>query len=92
MPRKRDREEIDLHTDLQAAGNVADDYMVGTLKRVVRARGFGFVVTPAGQDYFLHYSEVKTPPFDSLNEGDRIRFRPERTPKGLRAVDASLAE
>ena len=47
----------------------------GTIKRLVRDRGFGFIRDDGGQEWFFHRSSVKTGTFGSqLNEGQRVAF------------------
>ena len=58
----------------------------GTIKKLVRDRGFGFI-TRDGQaegekDLFFHTEDVEGATFDSLNEGDKVSFEIERGEKG----------
>jgi len=46
----------------------------GTIKRLVRDRGFGFIRDDGGQEWFFHRSSVKVGNFDQLNEGQRVSF------------------
>lgn len=62
-------------------GDVAN----GTIKRLVRDRGFGFIRDDGGQEWFFHRSAVTTPSFESLNEGQRVSFDEEPSAKGPRA-------
>jgi CspA family cold shock protein len=57
----------------------------GTIKRLVRDRGFGFIRDDGGQEWFFHRSAVKTGAFESLNEGQRVSFDEEPSAKGPRA-------
>jgi CspA family cold shock protein len=56
----------------------------GSIKRLVRDRGFGFIRDDNGQEWFFHRSAVEGS-FDSLNEGQRVSFEEEPSPKGPRA-------
>ena len=60
----------------------------GTIKRLVKDRGFGFV-RAAGEntDYFFHRSAVKpdASAFDSMNDGDIVNFEVGKSDKGPRA-------
>jgi cold shock protein len=56
----------------------------GTIKRLVRDRGFGFIRDDGGQEWFFHRSGVQGS-FDSLAEGQRVAFDEESSPKGPRA-------
>jgi cold shock protein len=56
----------------------------GTIKRIQRDKGFGFIRDSGGQEYFFHRSAVEGD-FDSLSEGQRVSFEEEQSPKGPRA-------
>jgi CspA family cold shock protein len=56
----------------------------GTIKRLVRDRGFGFIRDDGGQEWFFHRSSVEGS-FDQLNEGQRVSFQEEPSAKGPRA-------
>ena len=56
----------------------------GTIKRIVRDRGFGFIRDDGGQEWFFHRSAVQGS-FDELNEGQRVTFEEEPSAKGPRA-------
>ena len=56
----------------------------GTIKRIARDKGFGFIRDASGQEYFFHRSAVQWS-FDSLTEGQRVNFDEEDSPKGPRA-------
>ncbi len=57
----------------------------GTIKRLVRDRGFGFIRDEGGQEWFFHRSAVSDGDFDQLNEGQRVTFDEEPSSKGPRA-------
>lgn len=61
------------------------DVANGTIKRIVRDRGFGFIRDDGGQEWFFHRSSVKTGSFEELNEGQRVSFDEEPSAKGPRA-------
>lgn len=63
---------------------------VGTVTRLVKDRGFGFIRDDdGGKEYFFHYTAVKREPgfaFDSMQEGKtRVEFEVGQSEKGLRA-------
>jgi cold shock protein len=65
-----------------------DDRMPsGTIKRLVRDRGFGFIRDDGGQEWFFHRSAVKDVTFEQLNEGQRVGFEEEGSTKGPRATN-----
>jgi CspA family cold shock protein len=57
----------------------------GTIKRIQRDKGFGFIRDNSGQEFFFHRSAVQGGSFDSLSEGQRVSFEEEQSPKGPRA-------
>ncbi|MBI3078317.1 MAG: cold shock domain-containing protein [Deltaproteobacteria bacterium] len=57
----------------------------GTIKRLVRDRGFGFIQADDGREIFFHRSGFPGSEFDTLREGQRVEFDVERGEKGLRA-------
>ena len=58
----------------------------GTIKRLVRDRGFGFIRDDGGQEWFFHRSGTQVN-FDQLAEGQRVAFDEESSPKGPRAAN-----
>jgi CspA family cold shock protein len=56
----------------------------GTIKRLVRDRGFGFIRDESGKEWFFHRSSVQGS-FDQLTEGQRVNFEEEPSTKGPRA-------
>ena len=54
----------------------------GTIKKLMGQRGFGFIGTDTGQEYFFHSSSVQGVPFDALREGQRVEFSTEPDPRG----------
>ena len=56
----------------------------GTIKRIQRDKGFGFIRDTSGQELFFHRSAVQGS-FDSLTEGQRVSFDEEQSAKGPRA-------
>lgn len=60
--------------------------MQGTVKRVIRDRGFGFIRTAEGKEIFFHRSSLQGLNFDALEEGMTVEFEVENGPKGPRAV------
>ncbi len=60
--------------------------MEGTIKRVIRDRGFGFIRSSDGQEVFFHRSSLQNLNFDGLREGESVEFEMERGEKGPRAT------
>ena len=57
----------------------------GSIKRLVRDRGFGFIRDDNGLEWFFHRTAVADGTFDQLNEGQRVTFEEEPSAKGPRA-------
>jgi len=60
--------------------------MQGTIKRVIRDRGFGFIRSSEGQEVFFHRSSLQHLNFEGLKEGEPVEFEMERGEKGPRAT------
>jgi cold shock CspA family protein len=56
----------------------------GTIKRLVRNSGFGFIRDDAGQEWFFPKRSVEGG-FEQLNEGQRVSFDEEPSATGPRA-------
>ena len=61
--------------------------MQGTIKRIIRDRGFGFIRSTDGQEVFFHRSALQQINFDGLKEGEVVEFEMERGEKGPRATN-----
>jgi len=59
----------------------------GTVKWFNAGKGYGFISRENGDDVFVHYSALQGDGYRSLDEGQRVEFTVERTPKGLQASD-----
>lgn len=60
--------------------------MTGTVKRLVRDKGFGFLLSEDdGYEYFFHRTAITNARFEELSEGQRVTFDVGRGPKGPRA-------
>jgi len=64
--------------------------MFGTVKRLVREKGFGFIRTTDGVEWFFHRSEARE--FDTMTEGNRVTFQETEGTKGPRAVGVERVE
>jgi CspA family cold shock protein len=55
-------------------------------------KGFGFIAREGEEkDLFFHASALIDVDFNSLQEGDMVTFKVEEGPKGVNAVEVSLA-
>ena len=64
-----------------------DDRIIGTVKWFNKAKGYGFITHDRHpeDDIFVHYSVIEMDGYRFLEEGDRVEFALEQTPKGLQA-------
>ena len=60
---------------------------IGTVKFFNDAKGFGFI-TPehGGKDVFVHANNL----IDEINEGDKVSYEEEESPKGMNAVNVKV--
>ena len=61
--------------------------MVGTVKWFDMTKGYGFILSPAGEDVFVHYSSIEGKGFRSLNDGEKVEYEEVTGPKGLHAAN-----
>lgn len=62
--------------------------LMGTVQWFSRVKGYGFVRPDTQEeDVFVHYSSIRGDGYRNLNEGQRVEFSMEDTPKGPQAVD-----
>lgn len=64
----------------------------GVVKWFDTRKGFGFIVGPAGEDIFVHYSVIEGDGFRALDDGVRVKYQAEYTEKGWRATAVHLVE
>ena len=56
----------------------------GTIKKLVNARGFGYIAAEDGTEIFFHRSQVTGDRYDSLKEGDKVTFEKGKDPRSSR--------
>jgi CspA family cold shock protein len=62
----------------------------GTVKWFNAAKGYGFIVQDNGEkDVFVHHSAILSDGYRTLNEGDRVQYEIEQSPKGPAAKSVS---
>lgn len=60
----------------------------GTVKFFNNSKGFGFITPEDGsKDVFVHINGL----VDEINEGDKVEYDVEETPKGLNALNVKQA-
>ena len=66
--------------------------ITGTVKFFNGAKGFGFIQPADGsKDVFVHATALERAGIRGLNEGDKVTFEVEQSPKGLNAVNVEKA-
>ena len=58
----------------------------GSIKKIIRDRGFGFIAAEDGREIFFHRSEFHEAEFEDLQEGNNVEFEVEKTDKGAKAT------
>jgi CspA family cold shock protein len=66
--------------------------MFGTIKKIVRDKGFGFIVPDDGSDdVFFHRSRLAPRViFEDLREGDSVEFQVTKGEKGPQALNVKV--
>lgn len=67
--------------------------MKGFVKFFDNNKGYGFIESDSGEDYFVHYTNIiSDDEYKKLNNGDRVVFEREDAPRGLSAVEVKKDE
>lgn len=64
--------------------------VLGTVKWFNGGKGYGFIEREEGDDVFVHYSAIQSDEYGSfrnLDEGQRVEFSVEQSPKGPKAAN-----
>jgi cold shock protein len=62
----------------------------GTVKWFNAEKGYGFISGDDGNDVFVHYSEIQTEGFRSLEENQKVEFEIGTGPKGPQATNVRI--
>ena len=62
----------------------------GTVKWFNAEKGYGFIARAQGDDVFVHYSEIRSSGFRSLDEGQKVEFTVSQGQKGPQAQDVDI--
>ncbi len=63
----------------------------GTVKWFNSEKGFGFITSEAGNDVFVHYSQINKDGFKTLEEGEEVTFDVVDGQKGPQASNVTPA-
>lgn len=64
----------------------------GTIKKLMKDRGFGFIRTEEGKEIFFHRTECRAIDFTTLEQGHQVDFEEQNDPKGPRARNVRLRQ
>jgi cold shock protein len=64
----------------------------GNVKWFDTKKGYGFIMSPDGQDVFVHYSSIDGEGFRSLRHGDRVSYEMHKTDRGFQAAHVRLKD
>jgi CspA family cold shock protein len=64
----------------------------GTVKWFNGDKGFGFISQEGGDDLFVHYSEIQSEGYRSLDEGAAVEFEITQGKKGLQASAVTVVK
>jgi len=62
----------------------------GKVKWFNNSKGYGFIGQEGGADVFVHYSAIVGEGFRNLEQGQRVEFTIEDSPKGPQAAQVVL--
>jgi CspA family cold shock protein len=62
----------------------------GTVKWFNGDKGYGFITPDDGPDVFVHYSEIQSNGYRSLNDGDKVEFLITDGKKGKQASAVTI--
>ncbi|RMG73512.1 MAG: cold-shock protein [Chloroflexi bacterium] len=66
--------------------------ITGTVKWFNAEKGYGFISPESGDDLFVHYSEIQSSGFRSLEEGATVEFEVTQGRKGKQASSVNVVE
>jgi len=76
----------------QAGEDLRGEKMTGTIKKVIRQKGFGFIAPDDGsEDVFFHRGSLAPrTQLEDFNEGDTVQFQTRKGDKGPVAFDLKI--
>lgn len=72
--------------------SLAADELAGEVKWFNPNKGFGFLMTADGEEYFVHFRAVQNGGRRSLRQGQKVRFKTRETDRGLQADQVYIEE
>jgi CspA family cold shock protein len=72
--------------------HTVSDRITGTVKWFNGSKGYGFITRDDGEkDVFVHFSAIQGEGYRNLDEGQRVEFEVEDSPKGPQAANVTKA-
>ena len=65
---------------------------VGTVKWFNSSKGYGFISQEDGDDVFVHFQQIVSDGFKTLEEGHKVEFTLGEGEKGPQAIEVSLVK
>ena len=64
----------------------------GTVKWFNTEKGYGFILSPEGEDVFVHYRAILVDGFKNLREGQEVSYLQVKSEKGWQAAEVELMD
>lgn len=58
----------------------------GKVKWFNNTKGYGFIESDTGKELFVHYTDIQSDGYRTLNKGDTVHFTIQENTKGIQAV------
>ena len=68
---------------------MSEEKQNGTVKWFDNAKGYGFIISPEGEDVFVHYRAIAVEGYRSLTEGQKVEFVATQGEKGWQASEVN---
>jgi len=65
---------------------------VGTVKWFNSSKGYGFISQEDGDDVFVHFQQIVSDGFKTLEEGQKVEFTLGEGEKGPQAIEVSVVK
>lgn len=66
------------------------DRKQGTVKWFNTEKGYGFILSPEGEDVFVHYRSIQVEGFKNLREGQVVSYLQIKSEKGWQAAEVEI--
>lgn len=66
--------------------------VVGTVKWFNTQKGYGFLLSPEGEDVFVHYRAILADGFKNLHEDQEVTYLQVQSEKGWQAAEVEILD